>query len=84
MNIVVRRASFTHRYIGYTSRNLYMQVSEHSGRSLSNPPFSSVGEHQFVCETSAANSSFKILDHAFSDFKLRILEPLYICKENPK
>ena len=67
-----------------------MRVSEHSGRSyrtgrmLSSPPFSSIGEHRFVCETSVANSNFKIFDHASLDFKLRILESLYIHERKPK
>ena len=50
---------------------------------LSSPPFSSI-EHRFACETSVANSNFKILDHASSDFKLRILESLYMYKRKPK
>ena len=51
---------------------------------LSSPPFSSIGEHQFVCETIVANSNFKSLDHASSDFKLRIMESLYMYSEKPK
>ena len=60
-----------------------MPVSENSGRSystgrmLSNPPFSSIEEHRFVCKMGVANSNFKIVDQALSDFKLRILESLY-------
>ena len=44
----------------------------------------SMREHRFIFETSVANSNFKILDHASSNFKLRILESLYIYKRKPK
>ena len=81
---------WTYWYIGSASRNLYLRVSKHSGKSycegrmLSSPPFSLIGEHWLAGETSVVNSNFKILDHASSDFKLRILESLYTYKRKPK
>ena len=66
-----------------------MRVSEHQGKSfrtgidLCKRANSPIFDHKFNCNTKVDLSEFKILDHASSDFKLRILESLYIHKEKP-
>ena len=82
-------ASCAHQYIGSSIRNLYMRVSEHQGKSFRtgidlSKPNSPIFDHKFECNTKVDISEFKILDHASSIYKLRILESLYIHKEKPK
>ena len=63
-------------------------MSEHQGKSyrtgnyIQNPN-SSIFDHKFSCDTQITANDFKILDYASSEFRLRILESLYIHKEKP-
>ena len=81
-------ASCSHHYIGSSMRNLYMRMSEHQGKSyrtgnfIQNPN-SSIFDHKFSCDTQISSNDFKILDYSSSEFRLRILESLYIHKEKP-
>ena len=81
--------SCSHLYIGSSTRNLYMRMSEHQGKSYRtgnyvNKTNSSIFDHKFSCDTQIDTHNFKILDHASSEFRLRILESLYIHKERPQ
>ena len=82
-------ASCSHHYIGSSMRNLYMRMSEHQGKSyrtgnaIQNPN-SSIFDHKFSCDTQINTNDFSILDYSSSEFRLRILESLYIHKEKPK
>ena len=77
-------------YVGMTSRNLYMRVAEHVGKSfrtgvpLSSPPHSAVREHTVSCDSRLRSSDFKVLASASSTLDLKILESLYILKTKPK
>ena len=65
-----------------------MRMSEHQGKSyrtgnfIQNPN-SSIFDHKFSCDTQISSNDFKILDYSSSEFRLRILESLYIHKEKP-
>ena len=66
-----------------------MRMSEHQGKSYRtgnyvNKTNSSIFDHKFSCDTQIDTNNFKILDHASSEFRLRILESLYIHKERPQ
>ena len=81
-------AKCSHHYIGSSMRNLYMRMSEHQGKSyrtgnLIQKPNSSIFDHKFSCDTQIKENDFKILDYCSSEFRLRILESLYIHKEKP-
>ena len=82
-------ASCSNHYIGSSMRNLYMRMSEHQGKSyrtgnfIQNPN-SSIFDHKFSCDTQISTNDFKILDYNSSEFRLRILESLYIHKEKPR
>ena len=84
-----RCESCSHHYIGSSMRNLYMRMSEHQGKSyrtgnnLQNTN-SSIFDHKFSCDTQINSDNFKILDYSSSEFRLRILESLYIHKERPQ
>ena len=64
-------------------------MSEHQGKSyrtgnaIQNPN-SSIFDHKFSCDTQINTNDFSILDYSSSEFRLRILESLYIHKEKPK
>ena len=77
-------------YVGMTSRNLYMRIAEHEGKSyrtgvpLSHPLHSSIREHTVSCDSRIRRSDFKILASASCSLELKILESLYILKTKPK
>lgn len=77
------------RYVGSTTRNLYIRASEHAGRSyrtqsiLSCPPHSVVREHAAQCDVPVRLDSFRVLGSAASPSDLRILESLHIFKSKP-
>ena len=65
-----------------------MRMSEHQGKSYRTGKFvqnsnSAIFDHKFSCDTQINSNNFKILDHASSEFRLRILESLHIHKERP-
>ena len=76
-------------YVGMTSRNLYMRISEHMGKSfrtgifLSSPPHSAVRDHSDICDSRILRSNFKVLASASCPLDLKILESLYIAKSKP-
>ena len=76
-------------YVGMTSRNLYMRISEHMGKSfrtgmyLSHPPHSAVRDHSASCDSQILCSNFKILASASCPLDLKILESLHIAKSKP-
>ena len=76
-------------YVGVTSRNLYMRVAEHGGRSfrtnipLTHPPHSVVREHSEWCGGGVALPNFSILACASNSVDLKILESLYIKQDKP-
>ena len=84
-----RCESCSHLYIGSSMRNLYMRMSEHQGKSYRTGNYvhttnSSIFDHKLSCDTQIEANNFKILDHSSSEFRLRILESLYIHKERPQ
>ena len=84
-----RCESCSHLYIGSSMRNLYMPISEHQGKSYRTGNYvhttnSSIFDHKLSCDTQIEANNFKILDHSSSEFRLRILESLYIHKERPQ
>ena len=81
-------ATCSHHYIGSSMRNLYMRVSEHQGKSYRTGNAiqncnSSIFDHKFSCDTQINANDFTILDYSSSEFRLRILESLYIHKRKP-
>ena len=76
-------------YVGMTSRNFYIRVSEHQGRSvrtgrhLANPPHSAVRLHWESCGSSYSIEHFSVIDSASNQLDLKILESLYIYKQKP-
>ena len=76
-------------YVGMTSRNLYMRISEHMGKSfrtgafLAHPPHSAIREHSNTCNNKIHSSNFKILASASCTIDLKILESLHITKSKP-
>ena len=82
-------ANCSHHYIGSSIRNLYMRISEHQGKSYRTGRElqtinSSIFDHKFSWDSQIKTDNFKILDHSPSEFRLRILESLYIHKERPQ
>ena len=81
----------TSDYIGMTSRNLYMRVAEHAGKSfrtgsvLSQPPHSAIRDHCHSCVslTPIAIDKFSIIDKSSDQLDLKILESLHIFKSKP-
>ena len=77
-------------YVGMTSRNLYMRIAEHVGKSfrtgvpLSQPLHSSVRDHTISCDSKICSSDFKVLASTSCSLDLKILESLYILKTKPK
>ena len=77
-------------YVGMTSRNLYMRVAEHCGRSyrtnvpLTHPPHSVVREHSQECDVTVSLSNFNILATSNNSIDLKILESLHIHQIKPK
>ena len=73
-----------------TSRNLFVRVAEHAGRSyrtgriLTVPPHSVVREHAERCHVPIRIANFKVLDSSSCSSDLRILESLHIHKRKPK
>ena len=66
-----------------------MRMSEHQSKSYRTGNIvqntnSSIFDHKFSCDTQINSDNFTILDHCSSEFKLRILESLYIHKERPQ
>ena len=78
------------RYIGSTSRNLKIRISEHKGISyrtntqITRPSFSRIREHAQLCNHSINEENFSILFRANSMLDLRIAESLLIMKEKPE
>ena len=79
----------TARYIGSTSRNLKIRISEHIGVSyrtntkITSPSFSRIREHALSCNHSIDEQDFSIKYKANNFLDLRIAESLMIMKENP-
>ena len=75
--------------MGATSRNLYMRVAEHAGKSfrtgrdLASPPHSVIRDHSRQCDVHVSLQNFHVLGttNCFSD--LYILESLHIVKKKP-
>ena len=69
---------------------LRTRVAEHAGRSyrtrvrLAHPPHSVVREHADGCDAGVVLDNFSILNSTSSLLNLRILESLYIFRNNPK
>ena len=66
-----------------------MRMSEHQGKSYRTGKYvqntnSSIFDHKFSCDTQIESNNFKILDYSQTEFRLRILESLYIHKERPQ
>jgi len=76
-------------YIGSTSRNLRIRISEHRGRSyrtnaqLLKPSFSTIRNHSLERDHMYKNEDFKILYKARTANELRIAESLFIYKHKP-
>ena len=83
--------NFRAHYIGSSSRNLYVRAAEHAGLSystgqpLSSPPQSSIRDHAVICNSSQYINSddFQIIGTSKNTIELRILESIFIKKENP-
>ena len=76
-------------YIGKTTRNLSIRISEHkgfsyrTGRVLNKPINSSIRNHSHEFDHPIKNENFQILDKSTSDGDLMILESLWIWKKRP-
>ena len=76
-------------YIGSTSRNLLTRVAEHAGVSyrtgvpLSNPPHSSIRDHNLDCIPTIQIENFTILGMSANDENLKVLESLHIHFKKP-
>lgn len=77
-------------YVGMTTRNLYMRVAEHRGRSyrtgvpLATPPHSSIRHHaDTMCPGPVSIDNFSIRNSANNFNSLRILESLVINQRRP-
>ena len=78
-------------YIGSSSRNLYVRAAEHAGLSyrtgqpLSSPPQSSIRDHAVICNSIQYINSdhFQIIGTSKNTTELRILESIFIKRENP-
>ena len=76
-------------YIGKTSRNLSIRISEHKGlsyrtaRMLSKPMNSSIREHSHDHDHVISKDNFHVLDSSTFDNDLLILESLWIWKKRP-
>ena len=76
-------------YIGNTTRNLSMRISEHrglsyrTGRILKTPMISSIREHSLEHDHIIDKVNFKVLDSSSHDNDLLILESLWIWKKRP-
>ena len=77
------------RYVGSTTRALYIRVAEHAGRSfrtnriITNPSNSNIRNHQQNCPTPISLEQFKIIGNTKSECQLRTLESLHIYKQKP-
>ena len=75
--------------MGATSRNLYMRVAEHpgksfrTGRDLASPPHSVIRDHSDQCDVRVALKNFHVLGATNSFSDLFILESLHILKKKP-
>ena len=78
------------RYIGSTSRNLKIRISEHKGVSyrtdmnITKPSFSRIREHAIECKHPIREQGFVIKYRARNITDLRIAESLSIMKEKPE
>ena len=77
------------RYIGSTTRNLKIRVSEHKGFSfrsgiqLTNPGISRIRDHSRKKDHLIREENFKIIFRASNKFDLRIAETLCILDQKP-
>ena len=77
------------RYIGSTSRNLRIRISEHRGNSyrtgqqITSPSFSKIREHSLEYNHAIRDNEFKIMFKARTLSDLRIAESLAIIKVKP-
>ena len=77
------------RYVGSTSRNLKIRISEHKGISyrtgtkITTPSYSKIREHSLSCNHNINEQDFSIRFRATSASDLRIAESLVIMKEKP-
>ena len=82
-------ASCDASYIGSTKRSLHCRIEQHRGRSyrtgiwLSKPDPSPIRSHGEQCNPDISIDNFKILDRECNLGDLRILESMYIMKNNP-
>ena len=79
------------RYVGSTSRTLFVRTSEHEGRShrtgalLACPPHSAVRDHsEHTCHSRVNKNDFSIIASASNPVSLRIIESLIIHKTKPQ
>ena len=78
------------QYVGSTARTLFVQSSEHSGKShrtglpVSCPKHSAIRSHtEQVCNAAVSNAAFSIVDSTSNELDLRILESIYIHDRKP-
>ena len=77
-------------YIGSTSARLktsvcqHLGISDRPGKTLISPISSAVRDHLSQCDSPTSISNFDILDKAYANFDLRILESLHIFKLRPR
>ena len=77
-------------YIGSTNARLKTRVCQHlgisdrTGKMLTLPISSAVRDHLSQCDSPTSISNFDILDKAYANFDLRILESLHIFKLRPR
>ena len=77
-------------YIGSTTVNLYIRISQHrglsfrTGKALTRPPNSSIRDHTTICGNIITPDNFSIVDKYPEESGLRILESLYIKRTRPR
>ena len=76
-------------YVGSTKRHLYERIAQHANRSartgklLNSRPSSNIFDHSINCSCKIDIDNFRILNYGKNEFELRILESLYIKRNNP-
>ena len=68
-------------YIGETTRHLFIRIDEHFSSNKGSVIFEHISENR-IYKDACDKNSFKIIDSANSEFRLKIKEAIHIALKN--
>ena len=70
-------------YVGFTTRHISTRINEHLSKDKASHIYKHLENNQ-VCRDQSSANDFTVIDHANTEYQLRIKEAIHIQWLNPK